>query len=84
MVVAIMLPSFGTPIARLFPVEFLAQHAWQGLHLIELGCALLAGGVAGGDELPAVGTGNEDQFGALTGSQLNTGHRCRGRQAPAL
>ncbi|WP_374354481.1 hypothetical protein [Chitinimonas sp.] len=43
MVVAIMLPSFGTPIARLFPVEFLAQHAWQGLHLIELGCALLAG-----------------------------------------
>ncbi|MGO4549784.1 MFS transporter [Lysobacter sp. 2RAF19] len=38
---AIVLPQLATPIARLFPVELLAQDAWHGLHLIELGSACL-------------------------------------------
>ncbi|HEY9100641.1 hypothetical protein [Chitinimonas sp.] len=40
--VGIVIPQFGTPIARLFPVEMLALSAWQGLHFIEMGIALLA------------------------------------------
>lgn len=40
--VGIVIPQFGTPIARLFPVEMLALSAWQGLHFIEMGVALLA------------------------------------------
>lgn len=38
---AIVLPQLATPIARLFPVELLAQDAWHGLHLIELASACL-------------------------------------------
>ncbi|GAB3256737.1 hypothetical protein [Chitinimonas naiadis] len=40
--VGIVIPQFGTPIARLFPVEMLALSSWQGLHFIEMGLALLA------------------------------------------
>ena len=39
---AICLPQFATPLARLFPVELLAQDGWRGLHLVELGIACIA------------------------------------------
>jgi len=42
LVTGISLGQFGTPLARLFPVEMLALSHWQGLHLIELGLALAA------------------------------------------
>ena len=44
LVVGISLIQFGTPIARLFPVESLARHDWQALHLMEvaLACTVLA------------------------------------------
>ena len=38
---AIVLTQFATPIARLFPVELLAQNAWHGLHLIEVAISCL-------------------------------------------
>jgi hypothetical protein len=41
-VIAVVLPQLGVPLARLFPVEMLAAHSWQGLHLIELALALCA------------------------------------------
>lgn len=34
------IPQLGLPLARLVPVEALALHGWQGLHLIELGLIL--------------------------------------------
>ena len=40
LVVGIGLTQLGTPLARLFPVEMLAQHHWQNLHLIELALPL--------------------------------------------
>lgn len=42
LVVGISLGQFGSPLARLFPVEMLALDGWQGLHLIEAGLALAA------------------------------------------
>lgn len=42
LVVGISLTQFGTPLARLFPVEMLALGGWHGLHLIEAGLALAA------------------------------------------
>jgi hypothetical protein len=42
LVTGISLGQFGTPLARLFPVEMLALSHWQGLHLIEIGLALAA------------------------------------------
>jgi hypothetical protein len=39
LVVGICIPQFGTPIARLFPVDMLAVGGWRGLHLTELGLA---------------------------------------------
>lgn len=38
--IAICIPQLGTPLARLFPVEFLALNNWQGLALTELAIAL--------------------------------------------
>ena len=40
LVVGIALTQLGTPLARLFPVEMLAQHHWRNLHLIELAIPL--------------------------------------------
>jgi len=40
LVVGIGLTQLGTPLARLFPVEMLAQHHWRNLHLIELAIPL--------------------------------------------
>jgi MFS family permease len=40
LVVGIGLTQFGIPLARLFPVEMLAQHHWRNLHLIELAIPL--------------------------------------------
>jgi MFS family permease len=40
LVAAIGLTQLGIPLARLFPVEMLAQHHWRGLHLIELALPL--------------------------------------------
>lgn len=40
LVVGIGLIQLGTPLARLFPVEMLAQHDWRGLRLIELALPL--------------------------------------------
>lgn len=40
LVVGIGLTQLGTPLARLVPVEMLALHQWQGLHLMEIGIAL--------------------------------------------
>lgn len=40
LVVGIGLMQLGTPIARLFPVEMLAQHDWRGLYLVELALPL--------------------------------------------
>src|SRR5262245_21493675 len=36
LVIGIGLTQLGIPIARLFPVEMLAQHHWRTLHLVEL------------------------------------------------
>ncbi|PTQ09791.1 MFS transporter [Sphingomonas oleivorans] len=41
LVFGIGIPQLGMPLARLFPVEMLALGNWQGLHLIELGLALV-------------------------------------------
>jgi MFS family permease len=38
----ITIPQLGTPLARLVPVELLAQDGWFGLHMLELAFALLA------------------------------------------
>lgn len=40
LVVGIGLTQLGIPLARLFPVEMLAQHHWRNLHLIELAIPL--------------------------------------------
>ena len=40
LVVGIGLIQLGVPLARLFPVEMLAQHHWRNLHLIELAIPL--------------------------------------------
>lgn len=40
LVVGIGLTQLGTPLARMFPVEMLAQHHWRNLHLIELAIPL--------------------------------------------
>lgn len=40
LVAGVGLTQLGTPLARLFPVEMLAQHHWQNLHLIELALPL--------------------------------------------
>jgi len=42
LVAGISLGQFGTPLARLFPVEMLALGNWHGLHLIEVALALAA------------------------------------------
>ena len=42
LVIGIGLTQLGVPLARLFPVEMLAQHRWQNLHLIELALPLVA------------------------------------------
>ena len=49
-VMGISLPQFGLPLARLVPVDALAAAGGRGVHLIELGVALLA--VAGITALP--------------------------------
>ena len=40
--VAIIIPQLGTPLARMVPVEFLANSSWRGLALTELTVALVA------------------------------------------
>ena len=40
--VAIIIPQLGTPLARMVPVEFLANASWRGLALTELTIALVA------------------------------------------
>ncbi|THD79296.1 MAG: MFS transporter [Phenylobacterium sp.] len=40
LVIGISLPQLGTPLARLVPVDLLAEGGWRGLHLMELGVAL--------------------------------------------
>ncbi|MBV8688041.1 MAG: MFS transporter [Alphaproteobacteria bacterium] len=40
--VAIVIPQFGTPLARMVPVEFLAHSSWRGLALTELTVALVS------------------------------------------
>jgi hypothetical protein len=40
LVIGIGLTQLGVPLARMLPVEMLAQHHWQGLHLIELALPL--------------------------------------------
>ena len=40
LVAGIGLTQIGTPLARMFPVEMLAQHHWQNLHLVELALPL--------------------------------------------
>ncbi len=40
LVVGISLTQFGTPLARLLPVELLSIHQWQGMHCIELAVPL--------------------------------------------
>ncbi|MEA1674764.1 MFS transporter [Nitrospirillum sp. BR 11163] len=40
LITGIGLTQLGTPLARLVPVEMLALHQWQGLHLMEIGIAL--------------------------------------------
>jgi hypothetical protein len=40
LLIGISLPQLSTPLARLVPVELLAVHRWQGLHLLELAVAL--------------------------------------------
>ena len=42
LVVAITIPQLGTPLARMVPVEFLADSSWRGLALTELTVALVA------------------------------------------
>jgi hypothetical protein len=39
--VAIIIPQLGTPLARMIPVEFLADSAWRGLALTEMTIALV-------------------------------------------
>lgn len=39
-VLGVMIPQLGTPLARMLPVEFVAAHEWRGLHEIELAFAL--------------------------------------------
>jgi hypothetical protein len=41
LVMALGFTQLGVPLARLFPVETLAQHHWQNLHLIELALPLV-------------------------------------------
>ena len=40
LVIGLALPQMGTPLARMVPVEFLANDDWHGLHLIEPAVAL--------------------------------------------
>lgn len=42
LVIAIGFTQLSIPLARLFPVEMLAQHQWRALHLIELALPLAA------------------------------------------
>ena len=41
-VLGIGIPQLGVPLARMFPPELLALDRWRGLHLMELGLALVA------------------------------------------
>ena len=41
LLIGLGMPQLGNPLARLFPVEVLAMHHWQGLHLCELAIALV-------------------------------------------
>lgn len=41
LLVGISLIQFGSPLARLVPLEILAPHNWRGLHLIEIALPLL-------------------------------------------
>jgi hypothetical protein len=40
LVMGISLAQMGPPLARLVPVDLLADHGWRGLHLVELGVGL--------------------------------------------
>jgi MFS family permease len=40
LIIGISLTQFGTPLARLIPVELLSVHDWQGMHCIELAVPL--------------------------------------------
>jgi hypothetical protein len=40
LLIGISLPQLGTPLARLVPVDLLAEAGWRGLHLMELGVGL--------------------------------------------
>lgn len=62
-VIAVTLPQLGTPLARLVPVELLAQGQWQGLHLIELALPLAA--MAASLALPLPPTERSKAFEAL-------------------
>ena len=42
LLLGVTLPQFGSPLARMVPVEMLVAGNWHGLHLIELGLALAA------------------------------------------
>jgi hypothetical protein len=46
LVLGISIPQLGLPLARLFPVELLAQQGWQAVHLTELAIALVLLGVS--------------------------------------
>jgi hypothetical protein len=40
LLIGVSLPQLGTPLARLVPVDLLAEAGWRGLHLMELGVGL--------------------------------------------
>jgi hypothetical protein len=40
--IGVALPQLGVSLARLFPVEMLALGGWRGLHMMEIGLALMA------------------------------------------
>lgn len=42
MVIGVVIPQLGTPIARMLPVDLLTAHHWRGIHEIELAMALFA------------------------------------------
>jgi MFS family permease len=52
LVCGIGLTQLGTPLARMLPVEMLAQHHWRSLHLIELALPLLLIGLLQAFPLP--------------------------------
>lgn len=52
LLIGISLPQLGTPLARLVPVDLLAEAGWRGLHLMELSVALALLAVLNAAPLP--------------------------------